>query len=1465
MSKINAVRIINLNYNNNSIRIVDEVFQLGGQSTLLSLRNGGGKSVLVQMMSAPFVHKQYRKTKDRPFESYFTGSKPTFILVEWKLDQSAGYCLTGMMVRKNQSAEDSSTEPLEIINFISEYQTRCDQDIYNIPLVEKSGNEIILKNYNACQQIFEGYKKDPGKKFFYYDMNHYAQSRQYFDKLAEYKIHYKEWETIIRKVNLKESGLSELFADCKNEKDLVEKWFVEAIESKLNREQNRMKEFQTIMEKYVQMYKENKSKIDRRDTILKFKEDMQEVEASAGSYLKAEEEVKSSQNRIACFSKELSRLEEIVKENLKNRREERDSFEEKIEFLIYEKLSMELHHLQDQLRLRSSNCEMIRLEMDELEREIEWVEKKVHLLECAKQQLEVEECLEDYELFRQKIEVFHKKEEELEPERNRIGGLLKTYYFEEMKEKSLAMEQKEADCEYKKSQIREQKIKEEEIQKEIEELIRKIAFCKADNNEFIKKEEKYNRDYHEAFTRNILGEYEPGMLEIKKMEYEKQLQELVKEHKDHNRKQLEYQEKKKSKERDREDKIAEKHRTESELELLKKEGEEFDKQIRERENLMQYLELEENLIWQQEKILEAIDHKLSNINLSRGRLEQEERELQKEWKKLTSGELLELPAEFLELLQELDLHPVYGMHWLEKNGYSKEENERLVRTQPFLPYSLILPKAEIRKLEGSGREIYTSYPIPLIAREYMEDVLTENSCSVLKLSGMNFYLWFNEKLLDPEALRILILEKEKQIAKKQEQIKIRTGEYQDYSGKRSILLNHTITKEKVEKNRTEQEEVRRKTELLEKEIRQLGEEVLDTENKIQSLLSMILEEKQRLDYYKRRENDFAYFCSEYRDYEENRKQKEEYGKEKSRQEEKKKNSLYLWEKYTEELTTLESEQRAIGVDVKRIQDKAARFASYEESVDFQNETPEELEQRYEAITGGISRELVELEDDLKKSGIKLERQREELKKKQKKYGFHQEEWKQITYNEEEQLHQELLLEDKKKKYKGKERLWNEEDKNVAVLTSKITDQKKKIFEQCSKKEPLEKSEITTKDYESEMNQLKYRINELDMEMKRLERHRQSLEQNLVTLSEYQDFELVEELTWNEEIARMDAKELRDFTGAMRRDYREYVRQQNEEKDKIQTQLNALVRKEIYQEEYYRKPLETMISVIGQAKLLLAQFSATLQSYDSQMEKLTVDIALVEKEKEKIVGLLEDYVKEVHRNLAQIDNNSTITVREQSIKMLRLYLPDWEENEGLYRQRMNDYMDELTENGVKIYEKNENPVNYFSSRITTKALYDTIVGIGNIQIKLYKIEEQREYPITWSEVARNSGGEGFLSAFVILSSLLHYMRRDEMDLFADKNEGKVLVMDNPFAQTNAAHLLKPLMDMAQKTNTQLICLSGLGGDSIYSRFDNIYVLNLVSASLRGGMQYLRGEHKRGMEEEVMVTSRIEVIGQQSLLF
>ena len=48
---------------------------------------------------------------------------------------------------------------------------------------------------------------------------------------------------------------------------------MDAVESKLNREKNRMKEFQDILEKYVGQYQDNQSKILRRDRIRAFKEE----------------------------------------------------------------------------------------------------------------------------------------------------------------------------------------------------------------------------------------------------------------------------------------------------------------------------------------------------------------------------------------------------------------------------------------------------------------------------------------------------------------------------------------------------------------------------------------------------------------------------------------------------------------------------------------------------------------------------------------------------------------------------------------------------------------------------------------------------------------------------------------------------------------------------------------------------------------------------------------------------------------------------------------------------------------------------------------------------------------------------------------------------------------------------------------------------------------------------------------
>ena len=161
--------------------------------------------------------------------------------------------------------------------------------------------------------------------------------------------------------------------------------------------------------------------------------------------------------------------------------------------------------------------------------------------------------------------------------------------------------------------------------------------------------------------------------------------------------------------------------------------------------------------------------------------------------------------------------------------------------------------------------------------------------------------------------------------------------------------------------------------------------------------------------------------------------------------------------------------------------------------------------------------------------------------------------------------------------------------------------------------------------------------------------------------------------------------------------------------------------ESFQDDFYRKPLEQMLELSDDAVRVLTQLKTTVQSYDSLMEKLEVDISVVEREKERITELLEDYVREIHSNLGKIDHNSTITIRERNIKMLKIQLPDWEENAGLYRLRLEDFIDKITMEGVELFEKNENAQEFFGSGITTRNLYDQVVGIGNVQIHLIRLK------------------------------------------------------------------------------------------------------------------------------------------------
>ena len=1484
MSKINAVRFINLNYNNNAMKINDECMQFSGKSTLLSLRNGGGKTVLVQMMTAPFVHRGKQKTKDRPFESYFTTAKPSFILVEWLLDGGAGYVLTGLMVRKNQEISEEKTDALEMMAIISEYKEPCMQDIHHLPVVEQNEKTMKLKSYNSCRKLFEDYKKDKKLSFFCYDMSSPAQSRQYFYKLMEYQINYKEWETIIRKVNVKESGLSELFSDCRTEKELVEKWFLEAVESKLNKEENKVKNFQEILEKYAGKYKNIKEQLKRRDAIQKFKEAAEEIQINAEDFLVKEGEKIEQEKVIAAFIARLNVLYEEAEIERERQEEGRKKLQEELEFLKYEQLSCEFHEKNREKRNHASNREMIDLEKESLLRKQEKIQKKVHVFLCAKQQEMVNEDKQEWEIRKEKAAISRTKEENLEPERNRIGGQLSGYYeyrLSDNKEKQEAIKKQ-------KLQIRKDISQQKDILNEYREKTKKITESKGSFRSLVRGydniEIKYNSNYRENLSRNILGVYEAGMLDIKQEMYDKEQKKSIQENKEQKEKFENTTEEIHRTERAIEEKREKYFQKDSDIKQAEKEKKEYEQELEERKDILKYLELPEEKLFAREEILHKAKIKMQELSSRRRTLEKKEDALQKEYKLLVSGRVMELPDNLKEEFEKLDVPVVYGMEWLKKNGFTEKKNKEIVSQNPFLPYALILTRQELKKLAERNGETYTSFPVPIIERENLESIKLDRTQSFVKMQDIHFYILFNENLLDEEKMEIMIEQKQKDIADIRETMQICKNEYEDYFHRFDVIKRQAVTKENWDKIQKKLQKLEKEKEDIFQNIQQARDTKQSLKKNFEILQKTLRELEKKIESQAARQRAFKELRTAYAEYEENNKKLQEY----EREEERLENRQHLTEEKISQLEEnyreLSGQENSLFREEESIQNSCQKFAAYKEinrnvkagkllGVDSTLRTdnnsgvkiiPSEaevlkLEARYEAVTADISQELKELELEEEKALTRYHKSFGELRELCQKYNLKNSEWQNIIYDKREQLYQEAELEDYDKKIERKANLLNEEDKKIGILNSQLEGILKQIVSECGKGDPLEEEKISQKDLESAKNQTKYQLSELERKIAFSEKAIQKYRENLTALSEYNNFSADEEIHFEQDFKKMSEKELRDFKGMLIRDYNDIIRCVQKCRETLAQTLNKIARQEAFQDASYKTPLENMLKVCDNAAKVLRQLNITLESYDSLMKQLEVDISLVETEKKNVTELLEDYVQNIHKNLEKIGRNSTIKIREKSIKMLKVILPVWEDNEKLYSLRLSDLVDEITEEGIRLFENNENAQEYIGRKVTSKNLYDTVVGTGNVQIQLYKIEEQREQQISWNQVAKNSGGEGFLSAFVILSSLLDYMRKDDSDIFMDKNEGKVLLMDNPFAQTNAEHLLKPLMNLADKTNTQLICLTGLGGESIYNRFDNIYVLNLIEAHLRNGIQYLRPEHKKGEEVKVetILPTHIEV--------
>ena len=1483
MSKINRIRLINISYNHDAIRISDELLSLNGESTLISLQNGGGKSVLVQLLSAPFVHTKYRNAKTRKFSDYFRTSQPSFILVEWELDAHAGYLLTGMMVRKNPKLDEPGTDQLDIMNFLCAYQEDCEQDIQHLPVVERDGKAVRVKNWLQCRFLFDQYRRNPDTGFYTFDMNNSSQRKDYFQRLAQYRINYREWENIIHKVNEQEAGLGELFKDCRQEKDLVDKWFLDEIEKKLGRsasddgtEGGRIRGFQDLMEKYIRQCRQQDAKIRRKERVEAFQQDSAVLREHAEGWNQAEEDRKVSLSRILGFLRAMEHGQEEAEDAARKEADAMEELDEELQHLHYEELSerwYEKHKVwQSRKEAKAKTQEALSLAQAEQEA----CTNRQHQLELASALADVNAQQDTVTQILQKIEVARGEEKELLPEHDYLGGILARHY-------EALRDQRQEDL----VSCTKDRAQKETRQKEVkgllsknraagEDAIRRISRLEAEISGYDAEEARYNRRYQAGLVRNLLRCYPEGTMEAEDSAISQKIRENAGKKADALREQSTLAGKIRAAEDAVNAAVSDLYDNETAREKAAAKVRDFEEQISLRRDILKYAGLPETSLYDREGILTALQEKRAILEDAVRTLTLSVSSIDNELDSLTSGRTVKLSDALTQEFARADLPVVYGLQWLQKNGRSAEENEALVKAHPFLPYALILSKAELALLSRDERKIYTDTPIPIVTRELLtgEDAEKEASDGTLVEAGdAHFYLYFNHALLD-EKKRAEMLS---QLRAKREDTLERLAQKREASDatfrRMETIRSQTLTQDGYKGAKKDLADLEEQALSLQERKTKAQENLSGLRTREAELSALLLSLDAEKKSLEERAQDFAALKKAYEVMLARLREKEEKEEEKKALDREQTSLLQEEKDLDAAIRQKIGEAAVLSGAVKEAQEHLAAFASF--SARPLPEKPETLtidpadiaaaEGRYHAIEEKTGGRLRSLEDDEARAQKALDRLRRKLDAGMKRYQMEKSAFEEVEPSEEamDRVHEKLGELDRRIRALTGE--YNERSAAAAVAENEKDAVLRQIRETCGREEPLAESELQKKDYPAERARLTAEKQQHDRAKRQFEARVQlcqSMRDRLdACRAEAESLGTAADLA--EDFSRMSEDELRSYTRTLQEAFTGSENRKKDERQLFAGNLLRLLGEKKYEEDFFQRPLQSLSSMVdaGDAPAEVYQhLCAILDSIDRTMQKLEVDLAFVRRDREQLTGQLFDYVKSVHAELGKIDGNSTIRIGGRSVKMLRIELPDFDAGESTYRQHLDTMFDALVTDGLAALSPDQKETalhDLVGRRLTTRELYNEVVGTASVHIHLHKIEANREVPITWTDVTRNSGGEGFVSAFVILSSLLYYMRRDESDLFADDNEGKVLLMDNPFGVVSSAHLLIPMMSLAKKNNTQLICLSALSGGEIYDRFSNIYVLNLVQASLARGTQYLRSDHRTGADAQALTPSRVWV--------
>jgi hypothetical protein len=1430
MALINRARILNFSYNNHARQINDEIFDFfGGENALLSMKNGGGKSVLTQLLMQPIVPKA--KLMNRRMEDFFAGKSgkaPSYILLEWKLEGEGGYLLTGIAMGNVESTvrdQEERDQRIKYFTFTVHYKESHEMDLGKIALTkEEEGKRFALGFKDAKKWITSQARKSGGAVQVFGD----GQRDEYRQFLASFNIDQDEWKTLIRKINESEGGLIEIFKDVKKSMNVLKEWMLPAVLEVIHKSSDDQSKLESMMENVVTEWIANESFLQKRSLYESFIDKIQVVGEDANALAVLMDKKEETAQQLAGLYGYLKREAESLEarriaagEQIRLARIEEEKIESEERSFVYYQAEESLGKWQKSLELRRRETEEKEVAFQEAKQD--WTEQqaadvKRELMENQGILLGVEERIKA-----------NQNDEGVKQRLMDLGYSLKLSYGEKNQKLETEKRQTAGEKESRDQAREEWQEARNKLEKNQQNVQGQIGALKERIRLFNSEEEDVGDRLKFAFGRSMLGEIAPADIKNYASALEREKREWEEGEKNCLAQQAEIGVK------EEEAEIA--------LDHLRKGQEEAKQRLGAAETALQTYQEDEELLarvflrygqdldlrFQRENSLSWMGEILRERERELRNSEFERKNLLAEEESLREGRY-HASAKMIHWLEERKIEFQTGESYLK--GRNAKQGKQVLENAPMLPFGFLFYPDEFERVKDEIVHYVDRSLVPIYTYQALNQ---KKEVAEGDADHSMMVVPYRVEALDKKGYPLLL----DQLNKRQESLQEQIAHFhisvdqarQDFGVIESFAYEKESKQNLEGELRKGQEEVLRLNKALDKRDRERKncrirdrELIVEFERIGKEYVKVKLRETAFLAFLNRDKEN----CQDQATLETARRQGENLLREleKGRAEEEGRNRLDA--EASQKFAAIENEQG-------KVRRGLLRFQKYESG--------EVIDGSLDSLLGQWQ-SLQEKQDDsqreLEEKKVGLIEVILERKRKLATYHIPEERLKELVYQPERAALLQEKLEKSRKDLEDKNKAFKEADQETRKFQVQMDTARRELDKPGRELLPrpmifmdfANRRLAARKQAEQERKIVESLGRELDGVLRLKDRISDVIDLSdfTVTQAEKPSLDPVEAYTvWRKELEKLKKEiEGKDRSLKTRFDgiWKTYCLQDDLPKRSVQMVWEKMNQQEPSWEDYI---------------YVEERIEAGIKTIKDLIRILNERLVSLEKNQENLIRHSYMQGKKAYEELLKIEEHSAIRLEGEAKnrKMIRVRMEKMEETDADNWAKMEAYIKtriavtKLEMQGGKSAEEIKRMIH---NQMDTFELLGVLTDLSQFEVQAYKIDlnpKNRGYK-SWEKVVReHSGGERFVSFFALLVALMSYTRtsRRVTDNYRRNEDTKVLIMDNPFGPITSAHLLQPLFQIAKRYKTQLICLTDIKSNSVWDCFSVIYMLKIRTNALR----------------------------------